>query len=153
MQLAIPPTHKLGRGAPHARSKGAPDLAQGAEASGASADQGDPLGGHSGGPTGTTISRGSVRTNLTVSALLWSSAFFSPLRLPAQLRGLVALQHLLPLQQQALRLLHNAPNNILLEEEVRQFCISKLLTSEEARKPLQIHPKPCIYTPHPAYTA
>ncbi|OEH73726.1 hypothetical protein cyc_00686 [Cyclospora cayetanensis] len=57
------------------------------------------------------------KTNLTMSALLWSTSFFSPLRLPIHIRGLMTLIHLLPLQQCATQLLRSAPNNILLEDE------------------------------------
>ncbi|KAL8433912.1 hypothetical protein ACSSS7_003517 [Eimeria intestinalis] len=64
------------------------------------------------------------RANLTMSALLWSSRFFSPLRLPADVRGLMTLHHLLPLQQQAVELLRSAPNCILLEDEARYLRFS-----------------------------
>ncbi|CDI85410.1 hypothetical protein, conserved [Eimeria praecox] len=85
MQLAIPPTHKLGRGGGPSRGKGGPPDAQGPE----EALRG-PGGPGAPGTPGASPSRGAARTNLTVSALLWSSAFFSPLRLPTHLRGLVA---------------------------------------------------------------
>ncbi|KAL8448312.1 hypothetical protein Emed_003842 [Eimeria media] len=75
---------------------------------------------------------GAPRANLTMSALLWSSKFFCPLRLPAAVRGLMTLHHLLPLQQQAVELLRSAPNCILLEDEVRHFCTSRLLNSDQA---------------------
>lgn len=108
MQLAIPPGHKA-----FDRRSGTVSKIFGQEGT-------------------VPAARGGGRANLTMSALLWSSRFFSPLRLPAAVRGLMTLHHLLPLQQQAIELLLSAPNNILLEQEVRHFCTSKLLTSEQA---------------------
>ena len=76
--------------------------------------------------------RTSLKSNLSMSALLWSSAYFSLRRLPDTVRSLMAANHLLPLQQEAIELLRSAPNSILLEEEVRHFFVSKLLDSEQA---------------------
>ena len=113
MQLAIPPGHKtLERGSSLASSSQLLGQDEGLSSS----------------------ARGGSRSNLTMSALLWSNSFFSPLRLPAPVRSLMALHHLLPLQHQATELLRSAPNNILLEEEVRHFCTAKLLNSDQASR-------------------
>lgn len=74
-----------------------------------------------------------AKGNLTMSALLWSSVYFSPLTLSAHVRSLIALNHLLPLQQQVIELIRRASNQILLEKEVQHFCFSSLLQSEQVQ--------------------
>lgn len=86
------------------------------------------------GAPGASNPRQGGRTNLTMSALLWSSHSFAPHRLPAHIRCLIALRHLLPLQQLARELLQKAPNQILLEEEVKHLCTMKLFSSDQVRQ-------------------
>ncbi|KAL8433062.1 hypothetical protein Efla_006261 [Eimeria flavescens] len=116
MQLAIPPGHKgpsQQQSATEALRAGAPSASPGLLLPRAERKAGAAAAAAAGGRGGG----GGPRANLTMSALLWSSKFFSAHRLPAAVRGLATLHHLLPLQQQALELLQGAPNGILLENE------------------------------------